>query len=115
VEDANGFEPGWAVSAWSVPGEDERRAQRLVALRTQRMLVTGLREEVEATYRLVSVAGVAGVGAAAGAVSGWRSEAQRRYAERREELRLDLTRVRRQLADLSQSVDREITESTTNG
>jgi hypothetical protein len=80
-------------------GAAAQRAQRLAALRKQRMLLTGLREEIDISMRMVS---------ARPAESRWRSDAARRYADRREELGRDLRRVLEQADESLAAIDRAI-------
>jgi hypothetical protein len=79
--------------------EHAERAERLAALREQRMLLTRLRFDIDTCTRLVAVMGQRNT---------WRSSAGRGYAGRREELRHALSRAQRQVAGALEAVERAI-------
>lgn len=80
-------------------GAAAQRVEHLAALRKQRMLLTGLREEIDVSMRMVS---------SVPAESRWRSDAAHHYATRREELGRDLRRVLEQADESLAAIDRAI-------
>lgn len=68
--------------------DDPGDAERLAALRNQRMLLRELRDDVDRAFRATAAGDLA---------ESWRSTAQRAYAERLGELRRDLMVAWRQL------------------
>lgn len=79
------------------------RAERLAALRHQRTLLRDLRDRLDSVARLA---------ASLGRATGWRSPAQGRYAERRDDLLRDLSRAERQLGIALAAVEQAITTTT---
>lgn len=88
---------GWASDV--LGREQANQAERLAALRKQRMLLSQLRFDMDTCARLVAVMGQR---------TGWRSPAGRRYADRREELRHTLSRAQRQVTGALEAVDEAI-------
>lgn len=87
-------------------GTARRRAEQLAALHGQRILLIALRAEVESALRRFASRGVG---------PAWRSEAQRRYAARRAELRDDLAGAASALDDAVEGVQAAIAELTAAG
>jgi len=77
------------------PTGAERRAERLWALAEQRMLLRGLRDEVDLASASI---------ASADLDDSWQSDAHRGYTERLGELAGDLCRAGRQLDDALDAV-----------
>ena len=85
------------------PTDAERRAERLSALREQRMLLHGLRDEVGLASAVVAAADLG---------DSWQSAAHRDYAARLGELAGDLCRAGRQLEDALDAVHTAISRLT---
>lgn len=89
-----------AVDADVLGVEQVRRAERLVALRKQRMLLEGLHEDIGISIGLLS---------SVPRGSRWRSPAETLYASRRDQLRRDLWAALRQVDEAVDAVTRAIT------
>ena len=76
-----------------------RRERRLAELRHRRMLLRGLRDDVDLAWRGLLPADVDG---------SWRSAAQRGYSERRRELADELRRARGDLEDAITAIEAAI-------
>jgi hypothetical protein len=88
-----------AVDADALGIEQARRAERLAALRKQRMLLEGLHEDIGISIGLLSSIPNA---------SRWRSPAETIYGRRRDELRRELGVAQRQVGDAVTAVSRAI-------
>ena len=80
-----------------------RRERRLAELRHRRMLLGGLRDDVDLAWRALAPADLDG---------SWRSAAQRGYSERRRELADGLRRACRELDDAQTAVEAAIAAAT---
>lgn len=79
-----------AVDADALGIEQAQRAERVAALRKQRMLLEGLHEDIGISIALLS---------SIANVSRWRSPTETIYGRRRDELRRELGAAQRQLGD----------------
>ncbi|WP_022885370.1 hypothetical protein [Glaciibacter superstes] len=91
-----GFDAGFD-SAFD--GAAQRAAERLAALREQRMRLAAVRDEVDASLMRHRSAAID---------PAWRSDAQRAYSSKRDDLTRRLSRAQRLLDDALDAVHREI-------
>jgi hypothetical protein len=89
-----------AVDADALGIEQVQRAERLVALRKQRMLLEGLHEDIGISMGLL---------ASTPNGSHWRSPAETIYSRRKDELRRELWAAQRQVGEALTAVSRAIT------